>query len=372
LHQDWHCFLRDARLSPMNDERFTTDLKAVGGEAACLVHNRRMKRKAVIICRPIPHMMSVGGYERMILDCQSHMFSDYDVYLLTWDGRSRLELLHDGQRVPEERITAELDFEDLAFALFFCPDSHPSDPAILKGIVAHVPSFCFVQRHPEEGVDERRFRGVITFSSECAYSDMLVVGGWYDPEIFYKKRKSEEYVVCVGRIYPEKNQLELVQDYREKIYSRYKLPLYLVGGTEDMEYLRQVYSWVDQESVLCTADPADPTARHSWRSAEEIAALCNRARLFVAPSPRESFGIALVEAMACGATCAVNGAFAGFDPDDLRPHVYGNIMEKNGGILEIVEQALEQEVRIDASMWVKKFSLPSIRSKIMAFIESRL
>ena len=308
----------------------------------------------------------------MVLDCHQHILSGYDAYLLMWDGRSRLELHHEGRAIPSEQIAAELDLKELAFALYFCPGLHPSDPPILKEIAAHVPSFCFVQRHPEQGVDERHFRGVITFSSDAPHSDLLVAGGWYDPAVFYKDRKSEEFVLCVARIYQEKNQLELVRDYRERIYERYKLPLYLVGGTEDIEYFRKVHAYVDHESVFCTADPADPAARQSWRSAQEIAGLCNRARLFVMPSPRETFCIALVEALACGATGVVNGEFMGFEPHDLGPRVFGNISGKNGGILEVVEQALEQEIRIDASEWVQKFSLPEIRAKYMSFIGSRL
>src|SRR5260221_10231283 len=83
----------------------------------------RVKKKAVIICRPIPHMMSTGGHERMVLECQRHIFRDYDVYLLIWDGRSRMELLHRGVAIPPERVAAELDPEELAFAFFFCPGS---------------------------------------------------------------------------------------------------------------------------------------------------------------------------------------------------------------------------------------------------------
>ena len=308
----------------------------------------------------------------MILDCQPHIFRDYDIHLLMWDGCSRLELQHDGHTIPPEKIEAELKLDELAFAFFFCPDSHPSDPVVLKRIAAHVPSFAFVQRYPEDGVDERRFRGIIALSAESPHDDVLAAGGWYDAKVFFKNRRSEEFVLCVGRIYPEKNQLELARGYRERIYTRYKLPLYLVGGTEDVDYFRQVQSLVDQESVLCTADLADPAARHSWRSAGEIAELCNRARLFVMPSPRETFCIALAEAMACGTTCVVNGEFSGFDADDLQPNVYGNVRGKNGGILGLIEQALEQELRIDASGWVKKFSAASRCANILSFIESRL
>jgi glycosyltransferase involved in cell wall biosynthesis len=176
----------------------------------------------------------------------------------------------------------------------------------------------------------------------------------------------------VARIYPEKNQLELVRDYKKKVYDRFGLPLYVVGGTENLGYFRKVEPYFDGVAVIATADTNAPMQPQSWRSASEIADLCSRARLFVMPSPRESFCIAMIEAMACGTTCVVNGNYFGFDHAELRPHVYGPITRKRGAIADTIASALENDVRIDASEWVKKFSVEHTREKLLGFIKARL
>ncbi|HWS18500.1 MAG TPA: glycosyltransferase, partial [Candidatus Elarobacter sp.] len=198
------------------------------------------------------------------------------------------------------------------------------------------------------------------------------IGGSYNPKVFYKKRSAEDYVLCVARIYPEKNQLELVRDYKSKIYERFGLPLHVVGGTENLAYFRRVERYFDGVAVIGTADPRAPMQPHSWRSAPEIAELCSRARLFVMASPRESFCIAMIEAMACGLTCVVNGNYFGFDRQELRPNVFGPITRKRGPIADTIASALEHGVRIDASEWVKKFSVDITRETLLGFINARL
>ena len=90
------------------------------------------------------------------------------------------------------------------------------------------------------------------------------------------------------------------------------------------------------------------------------------------PSEKESFCIALIEALACGTTCVVDGLYYGFDEHDLRPHVYGNITGKDGSILDLIDDVLTKDIRIDASEWVKKYSLAEHQKQLMAFIRKRL
>ncbi|MFY9938954.1 MAG: glycosyltransferase, partial [Silvibacterium sp.] len=110
----------------------------------------------------------------------------------------------------------------------------------------------------------------------------------------------------------------------------------------------------------------------NWRSPVEIAALMNRARFFVSASPKESFGIALAEALACGTTCVLNGDFWGFDPQDLGPYVFGNIAGKHGSILDVLEEALTVDARLDGSDWVKKYSIWRAAECQIEFVERRL
>ncbi|MDX6402741.1 MAG: hypothetical protein QOH70_196 [Blastocatellia bacterium] len=331
-----------------------------------------MKKKALMVCSESPYPDVVGGYERLIKDYQAHVFSDYDVYFLVCRRDSLEQLLHYGvpvrSKVERERILAQ----DFAFAFFVHSDFDCDGRRVVGPLIDRVPSFCFVQLHPNDEIKDDRFRGIITHHSESLHKDVLRIGGAYNPEVFYKDRQSEEFIVCVGRIHPHKNQLELVRDYRERIYSKHQMPLYLIGGSSETDYFALVNQFVDGVSVLSTADPQNPMAGSSWRTSHDIAALCNRARMFVMPSEEESFCIALIEAMACGTTCVVDGIYYGFDENDLRPNVYGNITGTDESILDLIDDVLTRDIRIDASEWVKKYSLSETQKHLMTFIHERL
>jgi glycosyltransferase involved in cell wall biosynthesis len=208
--------------------------------------------------------------------------------------------------------------------------------------------------------------------STSPHEDVLLLGACYNSDIFYKKRRGEEFILSVGRIHPDKNQRELVREYKERIYEKYKLPLYLVGGVNDYDYFKQVDEYIDNVSVISTIDPGSSEVQTGWRSSQQIADLCNRARMFVMASPKESFCIALIEAMACGTTCVVNGNYWGFDVADISPNVYGNTTEVRGPILALIDEALSRDVRIDGSEWVKKFSLKETKKSLLKFINERL
>lgn len=333
-----------------------------------------MKPKALIVCSDNPYPVVVGGYERLIHDYQHHVFSDYDVYVLVCHSESEAQLLHYGQPVPAHVRNPMLFEEKFEFSLFIHPDIDFDDPVLISPLASRIPSFCFLQRHPDRYIDENLFRGILTHFSDQPHQDILRIGGSYNPQVFSHNGNGHknQYVLCVARIYPEKNQLELVRGYKERIYDRYGLPLYLVGGTEHIEYFHKVNSYIDGEVIMGTADPAAPMAPGSWRSAAEIADLCRGARLFVMASPRESFCLAMIEAMACGVTCVVNGNYFGFERDDLRPNVYGPITRKRGNILDTIASALERDVRIDASQWVRKFDVNQIKEEMLGFIRARL
>ena len=198
------------------------------------------------------------------------------------------------------------------------------------------------------------------------------MGGTYDDETFRPNRKHEDLVLAVGRIHPDKDQLELVARYREAVFEPFGLPLPLVGGIEDPAYFAKVSEYVDGVSVISSVDLHTPTAESNWLSAEEIAELCNRARLFVSASPKETFGMALIEAIGCGTTCVVNGTYSGFAEADLRPRVHGNVTGKRGSVVDLVADALRCDVRIDGSGWARKYSLRRTREALSHFVDARL
>ena len=330
-----------------------------------------MKEKALIVCSESPYPFVVGGYERLIKDYQSHVFSDYDVYFLYCLRDAPEQLFHYGlplrSKAQRERILAG----DFSFAYLVHSDFDYDAPSV-SPLIDRLPSFFFTEFHPNPEVEDKRFRGVITHYSENPHQNVLIIGGAYNPEVFFKNRQSEEFIVSVGRIHPCKNQLELVRHYRERIYNKHGLPLYLVGGSSEPEYYELVNSFVDGVSVLSTSDPRNPMASTSWRTSRDIAALCNRARMFVMPSEKESFCIAIIEAMACGTTCVVDGTYYGFDENDLRSNVYGNITGRDGSIHDLIDKVLRDDIRIDASEWVKKYALAETKNQLMPFIRERL
>ena len=331
-----------------------------------------MKERVLLVCSESPYPVVVGGYERLIKHFETHIFADYDVYFLVCRGDSIKALLHYGVLVRNKTERTQILTQSFAFALLIYSDFDYEDPQLIKPLIDRTPSFCFTQLHPNSEIMDERFKGIITHYSDSPHEDVLLIGGAYDPAIFYKHRQHEEFIVCVGRIHHVKNQLELVSQYREKIYRQHGLPLYLVGGSSDDDYYLLVSQFVDNVSVLSTSDPQDLVAASNWRTAQQIAEICNQARMFVMASAEESFCLALIEAMACGTTCVVNGMYYGFDEHDLRPHVFGNVSGKVGSTLDLLDEALSRDIRIDASEWVKKYVIAETKQKLLAFIHERL
>jgi glycosyltransferase involved in cell wall biosynthesis len=329
-----------------------------------------MKKKALIVSSANPYPIVRSGCERLIVDYQKHILSDYDVYFL-------LTRLNDwaplGLYYQDEMLAGELTVErilecNFEFAFFIGFKEHE----FLNSIVASIPSFCLTDIHPRDDLPEHLFRGIMAHLSNSPHKNILLLGACYNSDIFFKSRKTEEFILSVGRIHPDKNQHELVSGYKKRIYDKYKLPLHLVGGIGDFDYFKEVNNHVDNFSVFSTVDPERPQAWANWKTPREIADLCNRARMFVMGSPKESFCIALVEAIACGTTCVINGNYWGFDEADIKPNVYGNTSEKRGDVLDVLDDALGQDVRRDGSEWVKKFSLTETKQTVLRFIRERL
>lgn len=329
-----------------------------------------MTRRALLVSTANPYPIVTNGCARLVDDYQSGMFPQYDMYfLLTRAGDwTPVGLFHQGRPVDGELQIRDLHALNFTFVLFigFKENEFTRQLADLR------PSFCLTDTYPHPDLPEGLFRGVLSHRAAAGHRDLLLIGGSYDDKIFYPNRKGEELVLSVGRIHPDKNQLELVQSYRRAVFEPYGLPLHLVGGVDDSDYFGELKRYVDSVAIVSSIDLRDPLAIGNWRSARDIAKLCNRARLFVSASLKESFGVAMIEAMACGTTCVVNGDYRGFEEADLRRYVYGHITAQQGSIVELVVQALHDNVRIDGSTWAKKYSVSEIRNALARFIDERL
>jgi len=312
-----------------------------------------VSRRALLVSTASPFPVVTNGCARLVSDYQQRMFPDHDVTFL---------LMQPGMWMPADSdvgIAALLagGFEFVFFIGF-------KENAFTRALATGLPSFCLTDRFPHPDVPDDLFRGVLTHRDDtgASRSDLLLVGGTFDDSIFRPARRDEEIVLSVGRIHPDKHQLELVASYREQVFEPFGLPLHLVGGVDDPAYWEEVARHVDGVSVISTG----------WARAEMIAELCNRARLFVSASPGESFGMALIEAMACGTTCVVNGSYTGFAESDLRPRVHGNITGAMGSVVELVAKALADDVRIDGSDWAMQFSITRTRPRLARFIDAHL
>jgi glycosyltransferase involved in cell wall biosynthesis len=317
-----------------------------------------------------PYPIVTNGCARLVHDYQVAMFAHYDIYFLlarTGDW-APVQLFHQGEPVDGELQIRDLQALDFSFVLFigFKENKFTRQLADLR------PSFCLTDTYPHPDLPEGLFRGVLSHRAAERNPNLLLIGGSYNSEVFYPDREDEAIILAVGRIHPDKNQLELVHSYRQEVFDKYGLPLYLAGGVDDPDYFDEVKRYIDDVAVMSSIDLDHPLAINSWRSTQEIAELCNRARLFVSASPKESFGMAMIEAMACGTTCVVNGDYRGFVASDLRPYVYGHITAPQGSIVELIVQALRDGVRIDGSGWAKKYSVREIRETLTRFINKRL
>jgi glycosyltransferase involved in cell wall biosynthesis len=335
-----------------------------------------MKKKALLICSQNPYPCVNNGIERLIVGYESYIFADFDVYLLYYSSGHPIQMFHYGQPLLVEARPESLLEQGFAFVFLFNYDSDFQQDDFILPLLARFPCFQFLQAHPVAGMNDNHFRGTIAQSSSTPAKDVFVPGGFFDSGVFFRKNgRSNELVVCVARIHEDKNQLELIQGYKERIYNKYGLPLYLAGGgglryDEDL-YFQEVMKFVDGVAILSNADPEKPLAPRSWLEPTEVASLFHRARLAVMPSPQESFCIALLEALACGTTCVVNGRYSAFQPEDLGPQVFGSVTGKQGSILDWIDDALQKNIRIEASAWARKFSLPEIKPKLLRFIQER-
>jgi glycosyltransferase involved in cell wall biosynthesis len=328
-------------------------------------------RRALLVSKANPYPVVKDGCQRLVRDYADGMFSSHEVHFLhvSRDWTPLGLFLHGLEIDPLAKIDRllALDFEFAVFIGFALSD-------FTSRLTSCVPSFCYMDSYPSANIPSGLFRGILSHRMTPGGGDdeVLLVGGSYDGDVFHRERAGEEIVLSVGRIHPTKNQLELVSRYRETIFEPYGLPLYLAGGASDPAYFEAVAPYIDGVAVRSSVvDPIDPSADANWHTALELAELSNRARLFISASPKESFGMAMIEAIACGATCVINGDYWGFAQSDLRPNVHGNLAGKKGSVLDLAARALRDDVRIDGSDWAPKYSLRAMRETVSRFVDDR-
>jgi len=330
-----------------------------------------VKQKLLMVCGQYAWPKIKGGIENRIRAYRDFILSDdYEVYFYFYHPPMIPKLkMPNGQEVvnPSEKQLKEIN----PHITFFMNDDFDFNKApALKHLKANTRTILMTQKW--RIANSGTYDAVITNYADVPTDEsVLQIGGFYDNKIYYKDRKQERFVIHVGRIHDTKNQVELVKNYKKEIYLKHKIPLYMVGGTFTNDYFQEVYKYVDGIAVMGTAKPGVPYTDRNWINNEALARLYNSARLFVLPSKQETFGLALAEAMACGTTCVVDGEYPGMPQQELEGQVLGNVYGYTGSIIQNIDRALTDNIRIDGSEWIKRFSLPEQKLKIIDFIKQR-
>jgi len=133
---------------------------------------------------------------------------------------------------------------------------------------------------------------------------------------------SGPYILHVGDWHPRKNQIGLIQAFRELLAAHPKLPHKLVLAGKRTWFAPRI---LDQ---IRTSGLAERIVQTDFVDDETLLALYNAADVFVFPSFYEGFGLPALEAMACGrpVVCSdttalpevVDGAALLFDPHSVK------------------------------------------------------
>jgi len=174
------------------------------------------------------------------------------------------------------------------------------------------------------------------------FNDLVLWSRGFDEEIFYPDKKGGKgnYLLYVGRVAIEKN----IEEFLKMETSLKKV---VVGGGPMLNKFKRKYKEVDFLG---------------YKKGKELANIYRDAACFVFPSKTDTFGIVLIEALACGTP------IAGFDvtgPKDI-------VIEGENGSLEKKDlgKAVERALKVDRVKVVKSAKKYTWDVSTDQFIES--
>ena len=135
-----------------------------------------------------------------------------------------------------------------------------------------------------------------------------------------KKVKSTEQFIFlnVAHLDAKKNQVRLVKSFAEKFAGNTKYKLIIAGDGPEKENL---HTQIDKLKV------SDQVILFGRASREDVLSLMQKANCFVLPSHYETFGVVLIEAMACG--LPVLSTKSGGPESIITSNEYGFLCEEN-------------------------------------------
>ena len=158
--------------------------------------------------------------------------------------------------------------------------------------------------------------------------DSIVIPNMVGKEFHYLpsnlKKKESIQLITTGRLIPEKHFDMLIQAIAN--ISTPKLQLYIIGNGSEKQKLQKLVEKLqvkDQIQLL------------GHKSKQEIVTLLQQSDIFVLPSQSETFGVAYIEALACGLPIIATDCGG---PRDI-------VTQKNGLLIPVNnQQALEQAI----------------------------
>lgn len=158
--------------------------------------------------------------------------------------------------------------------------------------------------------------------------DSIVIPNMVGKEFHYLpsnlKKKESIQLITTGRLIPEKHFDMLIQAIAN--ISTPKLQLYIIGNGSEKQKLQKLVEKLqvkDQIQLL------------GHKSKQEIVTLLQQSDIFVLPSQSETFGVAYIEALACGLPIIATDCGG---PRDI-------VTQKNGLLIPVNDQqALEQAI----------------------------
>lgn len=253
--------------------------------SADLVHgfNIWLPKTAVTVARGAKRLSKPLIFSPIMLDLSEGALWQVDVFRTFRRARTTEEA--DGLM----RLYAEVQRERKALDLLIEPE--PGYRDTVREIAGLSDGLIFLSE-----TERRVFQSTVGETDTPDYLVRNPVDAAYfaggDPDLFRNAYGLRDYVLCIGRIEPRKNQLMLVSALRET-----GLPVVLVGHSAHPEYAELVKRFGGPD--LLVIDRIDPRS-------EQLRSAIAGARVFALPSWAEGAPLAALEAAAAGANMVLS------------------------------------------------------------------